>query len=180
MVVYLAAENPQSVILRLHAYQRHYGVLIPNFAVVKSPINLYDSDADTELVIKQVLHFEQERGIKCEVVQGDTLARLAAGANENSGEAMGAVMGHADRIRNRCNTHSGFVHHSGKDAAKGARDGRHPGSHRHRDRDHSGPGDGVACRRDHEAARPSGKGDRIGFRLQSVELGIGKWGQPVS
>jgi len=181
MIVYLAAENPQSVILRLHAYQRHHGVLIPNFAVIKSPINLFDSDADTELVIKHVLHFEQERGVKCEVVLGDTLARLAAGANENSGEAMSAVMGHADRIRNRCNTHFSWIHHSGKDAAKGARGWS--GIRAAIDTEIEITVDPETDTRAAEITKQRdlpGKGDRIGFRLQSVELGVGKWGQPIS
>lgn len=48
LVLYLAAESPASVRGRLQAYQRHHGVRVPNFAIVQSPIDLFDGDADTE------------------------------------------------------------------------------------------------------------------------------------
>lgn len=54
LVVYLAAESPASVRGRLQAYQRHHGVRVPNFAIVQSPIDLFDGDADTEAVIAVV------------------------------------------------------------------------------------------------------------------------------
>jgi hypothetical protein len=43
------------------------------------------------------------------------------GGDENSGEDMGAVVRHADLIRVQTGAHVMFIHHCGKDAARGAR-----------------------------------------------------------
>lgn len=121
LVVYLAAESPASVRGRLQAYQRHHGVKVPNFAIVQSPIDLFDGEADTEAVITVVRQLERQRGQKVRLIVGDTLARLSAGANENAGQDMGLVVRRFDRIRSACAAHFLLIHHSGKAAANGAR-----------------------------------------------------------
>lgn len=98
MVVYLATESPASVRNRLRAYQRHHACIVPNFVIVSSPINLFDGSADTAAVIALIQRLESDLGAKCELVIGDTLARLSAGANENSGEDMTTVLAHLDRM----------------------------------------------------------------------------------
>ena len=102
LVVYLATESPASVRTRTLAYQREHNVQIRLFAIVKSPIDLFAGDADTTAVIELVRMLEQTYGIKVQLIIGDTLARLAAGANENSGEDMSVVVRHIDRIREEC------------------------------------------------------------------------------
>jgi len=175
LVVYLAAESPASVRGRLQAYQRHHGVRVPNFAIVQSPIDLFDGDADTEAVIAVVRQLERQRGQKVRLIVGDTLARLSAGANENAGQDMGLVVRRFDRIRTACNAHFLLIHHSGKAAANGARGWS-----------------GIRAAVDTEIEvtdSPSGrcaeitkqrdlstKGERIGFRLDTVTLGTTKWG----
>ena len=51
----------------------------------------------------------------------DTLARAIAGGDENKSESMGQLVVHADAIRKETGAHVLFVHHSGKDQARGAR-----------------------------------------------------------
>jgi RecA-family ATPase len=51
----------------------------------------------------------------------DTLSRAMAGGNENSPEDMDALVGHIDLIRQALPSHVSVIHHSGKDAARGAR-----------------------------------------------------------
>jgi RecA-family ATPase len=92
LVVYLAAESPASVRGRLQAYQKYHGVKVPNFAIVQSPIDLFDGDADTDKVIKLVRMLEAKYGQTVRLIIGDTLARLSAGANENAGQDMGLVL----------------------------------------------------------------------------------------
>lgn len=103
LVVYLAAESPASVRGRLQAYQRHHDCKVPNFAIVQSPIDLFDGDSDTDRVIKLVHQLERQQGQKVRLIVGDTLARLSAGANENAGQDMGLVVRRFDRIRTECN-----------------------------------------------------------------------------
>lgn len=179
MVVYLAAESPASVRGRLQAYQKHHGCKVPNFAIVQSPIDLFDGDADTNRVITLVRQLERQRGQKVRLIIGDTLARLSAGANENAGQDMGLVVRRFDRIRAECKAHFVLIHHSGKAAAAGARGWS-----------------GVRAAVDTEIEitdTPAGrcleitkqrdlstKGERIGFRLDPVTLGHTKWGEPAT
>jgi len=175
LVVYLAAESPASVRSRLQAYQKHHGVKVPNFAIVQSPIDLFDGEADTEAVITVVKQLERQRGQKVRLIVGDTLARLSAGANENAGQDMGLVVRRFDRIRNDCEAHFLLIHHSGKAAANGARGWS--GIRAAVDTEIevtdalSGRCAEITKQRD-----LSTKGQRIGYRLEPVTLGQTKWG----
>ncbi|MCC7328171.1 MAG: AAA family ATPase [Burkholderiales bacterium] len=181
MVVYLAAESPASVRRRLRAYHRHHGCRVPNFAIVKSPIDLYNGAADTKRIIDLVAKLEQDTGQKCALVIGDTLSRLCAGANENSGEDMSIVVRHVDRIREACGAHFLLIHHTGKDAARGMRGWS--GMRAAIDTEISVSIDDATGAHAAEITKQRdipGKGDRIGFRLHVVEMGVGKWGKPIT
>lgn len=175
LVVYLAAESPASVRSRLQAYQKHHGVRVPNFAIVQSPIDLFDGDADTEAVIAVVRQLERQRGQKVRLIVGDTLARLSAGANENAGQDMGLVVRRFDRIRTACNAHFLLIHHSGKAAANGARgwSGIRAAVDTEIEVTDSPAG---RCAEITKQRDLSTKGERIGFRLEPVTLGLTKWG----
>jgi hypothetical protein len=56
-----------------------------------------------------------------DLVVVDTFAQVTPGANENSGEDMGLALRHARAIRDATGAMVLLVHHSGKDAARGAR-----------------------------------------------------------
>lgn len=175
LVVYLAAESPASVRGRLQAYQRHHGVKVPNFAIVQSPIDLFDGDADTDKVIQTVRQIEQRRGMKARLIVGDTLARLSAGANENAGQDMGLVVRRFDRIRTECKAHFCLIHHSGKAAAAGARGWSGIRAAVDTEIEITDSPAGRCCEITKQRDL-STKGDRIGFRLDSVALGFTKWG----
>lgn len=179
LVVYVAAESPASVKSRLQAYQLHHGVKVPNFAIVQAPVNLHSGDTDTEMLINAVKQVERIAGQRASLVIGDTLARMTAGANENSGEDMGMVVGRFDRIRAETGAHFLLIHHSGKDAAKGARG-------------HSSLRAAVDTEIEVQET-PTGrcaevmkqrdlgtKGERIGFCLEQIHVGMTKWGKPAS
>jgi hypothetical protein len=178
MVVYLATESPSSVRNRLRAYQRHYGRTVPHFVIVSSPINLYDGAADTSAVIDLITSLEAEMGVKCEMVIGDTLARMSAGANENSGEDMTVVLKHLDRIKDLAKSAVLLIHHTGKDAAKGMRGWS--GLRAAVDTELEVTCNEISGTRTLEITKQrdmGGKGDRIGFRLDSVPMGTSKWGK---
>lgn len=180
-VVYLAAESPASVRTRLRAYMQHYGVTVPSFAIVQSPVSLFDVGADTAAMIDLVRQVERELGRKVELIVGDTLARMSAGANENSGEDMGVVVRHIDRIRDETGAHFLLIHHSGKDAAKGMRGWS--GLRAAVDTEIEVTADEATGLRSAEITKQRdlpGKGERIGFRLEIVEMGTGKWGQALT
>jgi putative DNA primase/helicase len=179
LVVYLAAESPASVRGRLQAYQKHHGCKVPNFAIVQSPIDLFDGDADTNRVITLVHQLERQRGQKVGLIVGDTLARLSAGANENAGQDMGLVVRRFDRIRTECKAHFLLIHHSGKAAAAGARgwSGIRAAVDTEIEISDSPSGRCVEITKQRDL---STKGERIGFRLDVVTLGHTKWGEPAT
>ncbi len=179
LVVYLAAESPASVRGRLHAYQKHHGCKVPNFAIVQSPIDLFADDTDTNRIITLVQILERQRGQKVRLIVGDTLARLSAGANENAGQDMGLVVQRFDRIRTECKAHFLLIHHSGKAAAAGARGWSGIRAAVDTEIEIS---DSLSCRclEITKQRDLSTKGQRIGFRLDVVTLGHTKWGEPAT
>lgn len=177
LVVYLATESPGSVQTRLKAYQRHHGLLVHGFVIVQSPINLFDGQSDTTAVINLVGEVETELGGKVSLIIGDTLARLAVGANENSGEDMGVVVQNIDAIRAATGAAFVLVHHCGKDAARGMRGWS--GLRAAIDTEIEVTVDEATGLRSAEVTKQRdlpGRGDRLGFRLLPVRLGVNRWG----
>lgn len=174
LVIYLAVESPASVKRRLQAYQKHYGVRIPNFAIVQNPIDLFDGESDSDAIIQTVHLLERQFGQKAQLIVGDTLARLSAGANENAGQDMGIVVRHFDRIRSECNAHFMLIHHKGKNAAAGARgwSGVRAAVDTEIEITDSPLG---RCAEITKQRDLSSKGTRIGFKLETVTLGLTKW-----
>lgn len=121
MALYLAVESPGSVENRVHAYQLHYDVLMPNLFISESQVNLFHDDEGTKAVIETLKKLEKEHGQKVELLVIDTLACATPGADENSGRDMGRVIDRANRIREECGVHVALVHHTGKSAEAGAR-----------------------------------------------------------
>jgi len=177
VVLYLATEAAGSVRLRLKAYQRYHGVRVRGLVVVQSPVNLFDGQADVNAVMATISEIESLYGEKVVLVIGDTLARIAAGANENSGEDMGVVIKHADAIRAATGAAFAWIHHSGKDAAKGARGWS--GMQAAIDTEIEVTADEALGTRAAEVMKQrdlGSKGLRLGFRLEVVPLGRNRWG----
>ncbi|OWQ83103.1 hypothetical protein CDN99_27240 [Roseateles aquatilis] len=179
LVVYLAAESPSSVASRLQAYQTHHGVRVPNFAIVQNAVNLFKDDADTKAIIKAVRMIEEQRKQKVRLIVGDTLARLSAGANENAGQDMGLVIERFDRIRSECNAHFMLIHHSGKNVAAGARgwSGVRAAVDTEIEVTDQASGRCAEITKDRDLGV---KGERIGFRLDVVQMGVTKWGSAAT
>lgn len=177
LVLYLATESPGSVEMRVKGYQRHWGVRLPGLVIVTSPINLFDGQADTAAVVDLVKALEAELGSKTVLIIGDTLARLSAGANENSGEDMGVVVRNVDAIRAATGAAFLLIHHTGKDSAKGMRGWS--GLRAATDTEIEVTVDEATGLRSAEFTKQRdlpGKGERIGFRLLPVPLGANRWG----
>lgn len=121
VVIYLAAEGARGVQNRLAALKKE-GRLPEGTRLVFVPccINILDKKEVAALVatVKAAMV-----GIKepVRLIILDTLSRCLAGANENAPEDMTAVVSAAEHIREMTGAHVLFVHHSGKNAAAGAR-----------------------------------------------------------
>jgi AAA domain len=122
LVIYVAGEGAASVRMRVTAYRLAHPEIdagLP-FAIVPLAVDFLSPDSIAAL-IATVRAAESECGEKAVLIVIDTFARAIPGGNENDAQDVGvAVMG-ADRIRAEVDCCVGFVHHAGKDPAKGAR-----------------------------------------------------------
>lgn len=91
------------------------------FAAIPAGLNLLDPDADTPKLIATIQAAAERMAMPVKLVVVDTLSRAMAGGNENAPDDMGALVMNMDAIRAATRASVLFVHHSGKDAAKGAR-----------------------------------------------------------
>ncbi len=123
LVVYVAAEGGTRIRKRLAALKKHRGNkgAAPLFALIRYPIDLRSSDANVKELIALIRKAEEETAEKCVWVIVDTLSRAMAGGDENSPVDMGRVVAAADLLRDETGAHFTYVHHTGKDAARGAR-----------------------------------------------------------
>lgn len=181
LVLYLATESPRSVQKRLIAYRMETGRTLAQFEVVKSPVNLYASDADTTALLALVQEVESEHGAKVALIIGDTLARLSAGANENSGEDMGVVLGNVQKIIDATGAAFLLIHHTGKDTAKGMRGWSGLRAAVDTEIEVTAPTEDGPRTAEITKQRDLGTtGDRIGFRLRVVDIGMNQWGGLVT
>ena len=125
-VVYLAAENPDSVRKRAWAWRKFHGKLaepMPLHILVNS-LNLSSRNArgdyvgDAQELAAQIM----EMGIEPRLFVVDTLARSMRD-DENSNDAMGAYVRQCELLRDQFKAHVLIVHHTGKDPTRGARGG---------------------------------------------------------
>lgn len=116
-VVFVTAEGAAGMRKRMRAVAIDRGLdlsELPIYFITTAP-NLTLSD-DAQEIGKAVLRVG---GASLIVV--DTLSQTTTGANENSGEEMGRVLGHCKGIRHATGAMILLLHHSGKDGTKGAR-----------------------------------------------------------
>ncbi|WP_323003024.1 AAA family ATPase [Denitromonas sp.] len=115
-VVYIAAEGAGGFRKRLRAIAKHQGFALegmPLGIISDAPNLLKDDDKALARAIKA------SGGAVLVVI--DTLASVTPGANENSAEDMGAVIARCKRLQDATGATVLLVHHSGKDASRGAR-----------------------------------------------------------
>lgn len=115
-VGYVVAEGAGGFSNRLKAYDRANDLTDSTDLFV-----LADAPNFTSVPhVKDVIYALKRAG-PFSIVVVDTLAQVMPGANENSGEDMGLVINHCKQIHKKTGALVILIHHSGKDAAKGAR-----------------------------------------------------------
>lgn len=179
LVVYLASESPTSIRSRIQALKKYYNNDLENLVVVQAPVNFYLGDGDATDVIGLVKTVEQMKCQPVRLIVGDTLARISAGANENSGEDMGPVMSRFDVVAAATGACMMIIHHNGKDAAKGSRGWS--GIRAHIDTEiEVNEKEGVRSVTVTKQRELPSKGDAIYFKLHVIEMGKTKFGKPAT
>jgi hypothetical protein len=116
--VYLCAEGATGMRSRVKAYKQHREIKgrgqLPIRFITDAP-NL-TKEEDVIPLVREI----RKHG-KVSVVVVDTFAQAMVGENENTGEAVGKAIAHCRQISKHTGAMVVLIHHSGKDAASGAR-----------------------------------------------------------
>ncbi len=169
-VIYVASEGHLK--LRLEACMVHHGLdagRLNRLRFVPATINLLRPESgDLDTLIAEIKKAAHEMGGVALVVL-DTLNSMMPGGNENASEDMGAMILAARRIMAAVDCAALYVHHSGKDEAKGSRG--HSSLKAAVDVEIQITGD---AERTLEAikVRDGEPGQRFGFRLEPIDLGL--------
>lgn len=113
-VVYVAAEGAGGFRNRVVAYAQ-----ARELALTDLPLDIIDA-APNFLLKDDALDVARAIG-RADLVIVDTWAQVTPGGNENAGEDMGKALAHCKGIHRATGATVLLIHHSGKDASKGAR-----------------------------------------------------------
>ncbi|MBZ9706091.1 AAA family ATPase [Mesorhizobium sp. ESP7-2] len=116
-VIYVAAEGGRGARRRVRALRDKYRGEDVQFLLLPSSVDLRRPDADLKPLVSAI----QALGVPVLLIVVDTLSRAMAGGDENSSVDMGYIVNHFDALRAHTSAHLLVVHHSGKNAAQGAR-----------------------------------------------------------
>lgn len=179
-VVYVAGEGAESIKLRVLAWcQKHNAN--PSLAIIPAAVNLLDKNADLQRILDACAAVAEHYGMPVALIVVDTLARAFGGGNENSSEDMGAVITHADEIRAGTKAHVLFVHHSGKDIAKGSRG--HSSLKAATDTEIEVTADEANKLHTAEITKQrdlGSRGEKVTGKFKVVRMSTDQWGKPVT
>ena len=184
LVVYIACESPGSVVSRLQVMRDYYDSDLSSIAIIRAPVNFHTNPKKVERVTRAIKHMEQQKGERCKLIIIDTLARISAGANENSGDEMGPIFAMFDLLRHSTHAAITIIHHSGKDEARGSRGWS--GMRAHVDTEieikkNKSLDNGSMHTAEVTKQRDLGSnGERLHFKLNVVEIGLTKFGKPAT
>lgn len=171
-VAYVCAEGVSGFRNRLQAYRQKVAQDLGPFFVLGDAPNIVD-----QKVVDSLINALKALG-PLSVVAVDTFAQVTPGANENSGEDMGKALANCRRIHAATGALVLLVHHSGKDATRGARgwSGLKAAADAELEvmRDDDRRAVRVSKQKDGE------DGEELGFRLAPVLLGLDEDGDDIT
>lgn len=171
-VVYIAAEGGRGINRRLSALTRKFPTVAcdaAEFHLIKQSVNLLRADADLRPLVDAIKSVPDVG-----LVVIDTLSRALAGGDENSSVDMGHLVTNLDALRQRTGAHLMVIHHSGKNAARGARG--HSLLRAALDTEIEIADDIIAVKKQRDLEG----GFQQGFSLVNVRLGSDEDGDPIT
>ncbi len=170
-VLYIAAEGASGFLNRVCALSGDATAL----TIVPVSVN-FSQPTDHAAIADVANHLTASRE-PVRMIVVDTLARAMSG-DENTVEAMGAVVRNLDALRARTGAHLMLVHHSGKDASRGARG--HSSLPAAVDTEISLTAEDGVIEAKVTQQRDMKGGLTFSYRLREVELGKDDDGDPVT
>lgn len=172
-VVYVCAEGAGGFKARLRAYSRGHGVELGQLPdVISDAPNLLEPK-DAAAITKAIIDWG-----KVDVVVIDTLSATTPGGNENSGEDIGLVISHCKLLHRKTGAVVVLIHHSGKDASRGARgwSGLRAAADAEIEITRNGEYRTMTVTKQKDGA----DGEQLSFKLKVVPLGIDMFGEEES
>lgn len=175
-VLYLAAEGGRGVVNRVVALRQETGCVDVPLAIRRAGLDLLKSTADLQEVVDLAAEVNARAPLALIVI--DTLSRVMAGGDENGAADMTALIKNIDRIREITGAHIMIVHHSGKDAARGARG--HSSLRAATDTEIEVQEEEGNRAAQVQKQRDNQGGELFGFSLKSIDLGVDQDGDPIT
>jgi hypothetical protein len=179
-VLWLAMEGSYGAQNRVIAWCKHHEIdaeTLP-FAIIPVALNLLDPEADTEPLLAVMKTVGARFTIPVGWTIVDTLSRAMAGGNENAPDDMGALVTNGTRLQQAGKSAVLWIHHAGKDDAKGARG--HSLLRAATDTEIEITADGPQRMAQVKKQREMDCDGVFSFQLETVELGLNKRGKPVT
>lgn len=173
-VAYIAAEGAEGFRKRLAAYAQHHSVDLTGvpMTVLNAAPNLMEVKDAKDLAAGVLASGGAD------VIVVDTFAQTTPGANENAGEDMGKALSHCKRLHELTGALVVLIHHSGKDASKGARGWS--GLRAAADAEIEVIRDGTARALRLSKNKDGEDGQLWGFALDPVQLGVDEDLDPIT
>lgn len=177
--LYVAGEGGRGVHNRIEALRRARPELVApveskgHFTLLPTALDLCgEGDADAIVdALTQLATFPA-------LIIIDTLARAMGGGDENSGKDMGALIRNVDLIREQTSAHIMLIHHSGKDASRGARG--HSSLRAAADTEIELTRSGAVVMAEAKKQRDVSELGRFAYTLKSVPIGLDGDGDEVT
>ncbi|PHM42642.1 AAA family ATPase [Xenorhabdus szentirmaii] len=119
-VLYVVGESGIGVPRRIKAWEIVNDQTVENMYLINTPV-FPASPAEVHELVIAARQVESETGMPVRLIILDILARCFGGADENDSKDMGAFVRGCDELKAKTGASILVVHHSGKDASKGAR-----------------------------------------------------------
>ena len=179
-VLILALEGRHGMVNRLEVLRRR-GVILDDTKLFVS-FDHVDFTGVTygQRVAETCRKIEKEQGVSFKMIIVDTLSRAMAGGDENSSRDMMVAVGEIDLIRGETGAHVMVIHHSGKDATKGARGSSALRAAVDTEIEISRPEMGTVTTASVMKQRDFQVGKPMPFSLEVMKLGVDRRGKPIT
>lgn len=180
-VIYQAGEGGKGLVKRMKAYRQTYSVWKQDlpFILIPARVDLFSPDGDVDAFIDECLAWQAVLTEPLQAVFIDTFSTASPGANENASEDVSRLLAAGERLQKATGAALMWVHHKN---ASGERERGHTSLRANCDT-------ALEINRDEESnyrtlrlakLKDGEDGLKIGFELQSVQVGSNDDGKPIT